>query len=347
MSRACAALLFLCVVAACGGEPAAEERLYVTSGFTDEVIQLDPATGQVVERISLDRRPHDVDEPHGVAVAPDARHWYATVAHGEPSLWKFELPDNRLVGRLGLAMAGAARVGITPDSRRAFIPDYFRAGEGEDSHVTVVTLHDLTVVERLRVCAAPHDAQVDPAGRRVAIACALGDEVVVIDAENLEEISRFAVDGEPGPPGSPRFKPLNVVWSRGGDTLFVSIHLTGEVRLFDPYGGLLGIATVGAGPAQLALSPDGATLVTANRKDRSASIIDVGTLTERRVPIDGAHPHGVTIGPEGRVAYLTYEGDVRHPGGVAAIDLSSGEVVWQAEAGAYTLGVAHVAVPLP
>ena len=149
------------------------------------------------------------------------------------------------------------------------------------------------------------------------------------------------MDDDPGPPGSPRFKPLNVVWSGVADTLFVSLYMAGEVRLFDITGRQLGVATVGAGPAQLALTPDGGTLVTANRNDSSASIVDVRTLTERRVAIEGAHPHGVTIEPEGRTAFLTYEGDVKHAGGVVAIDLDSGRVVWQSEAGAYTLGVAY------
>lgn len=347
MWRSCLALLLGLGLAACAPAPDSEARLYVTSGFTDEVLQLDPTTGRIVQRVSLDRRPHDIDEPHGIAVAPDARHWYATVAHGEPSLWKFELPDNRLVGRLGLAMAGAARIGITPDSRRAFIPDYFRSGGGQDSHVTVVTLLDLTVVDRLTVCPGPHDAQVEASGRLVAIACSLGDEIVVIEAETLAEVARFPVDENPGAPGSPSFKPLNVVWSGDADTLFVSLHLAGEVRLFDLEGRQLGSVGVGAGPAQLALSPDGGTLVTANRKDQSASIVNVRTLREQRVPIEGAHPHGVTIEPEGRIAFLTYEGDVQHAGGVVAIDLDSGTVVWQAEAGAYTLGVAYALAPGP
>jgi DNA-binding beta-propeller fold protein YncE len=341
-----ALLILLGTAMSCAPPPVQEGRLYVTSGFTDEVLQLDPASGRIVARVSLDRRPHDVDEPHGIAIAPDGRHWYATVAHGEPSLWKFELPENRLVGRLGLAMAGAARIGITPDSRRAFIPDYFRGGPGRDSDITVVTLETLTVVERLTLCPGPHDAQVDPAGRRVAITCSLGDEVVIIDAETLDEVARFPVDTERGEPGAPHFKPLNVVWSRNGDTLFVSLHLAGMVRLFDAGGMPLGSVEVGAGPAQLAITPDGRALVTANRKDRSVSIVDVASLTEaHRITIEGAHPHGAATDPTGRRAYVTFEGDVRHPGGVVAIDLLDGSVLWQVEAGAYTLGVAYTEIP--
>ncbi len=310
------------------------------------MLQLDPIGGAPVARVSLDRRPHDVDEPHGIAIAPDARHWYATVAHGEPSLWKFELADNRLVGRLGLAMPGAARIGITPDSRRAFIPDYFRGSGGKDSYVSVVELHDMRLVDRLTVCPGPHDAQVDPSGRRVAIACSLGDEVVVIDTESLAEVNRFSVDPEPGSAGQPRFKPMNLTWSRDGETLFVTLHLVGQVRLFGIDGRRLGAVEVGAGPAQLALAPDGRTLVTANRMDGSISIVDVDRLGERqRVAVDGPHPHGVTIDPRGRTAFATYEGDVRTPGGVVAIDLESGRLMWQTEAGAYTLGVVYANAP--
>ena len=85
---------------------------------TDEVLELDAATGSIVQRISVDRRPREIDEPHGIAVAPDGQHWYVSLAHGNPSLWKFERAGNRLVGRLTLDMPGAARIAITPDGRQ-------------------------------------------------------------------------------------------------------------------------------------------------------------------------------------------------------------------------------------
>ncbi len=339
-------LTALAVTAGCAssGDPDASDRarLYVASGVTDEVILLDASTGRILKRISTERRRDEVDEPHGIAVSPDGRHWYLTLAHGEPTLWKFELPGDRLVGRVELGTYGAARIGITPDGRRAFIPDYYRSGQGMPSGLAVVELADLSVVARPTVCAAPHDAQVDPSGRRVAIACSLSDEVVILDATTLDVVARFFVDSPPGPPGSPAFKPLNLLWSPGGDVVYVGLFSAGRLSAFDVDGNLIRTVDVGAGPAQLALSRDGHTLASANRNDASISLIDLPALSERaRVPVGRPHPHGITFDSDDRTVFVTYEGETAGSGGVVAVDASSAEVIWTAEAGAYTLGVAY------
>jgi DNA-binding beta-propeller fold protein YncE len=342
------AILILLALAGCdsatSSSPAsATGRLYVTSGATDEVFLIDPTDGRTLKSFSLDVRRDEIDEPHGIEVAPDGSHWYATVSHGDPTLWKFELPGDRLVGRVALGTYGAARIGITPDGQRGFIPDYYRSGQGQLSGLAVVDLFDLEIIARPTICPAPHDAQVDPAGQLVAIACTFSDEIVLLDAETLQEVDRFFVDEQPGPAGTPRFKPLNLVWSPDGATLYVALHLAGAVRAYDLQGNVLATATVGAGPTQIALAPDGMTLVTANRDDQNVSILDLPALTERqRVPLAGAHPHGVVIDPAGGIAYVTYEGDIQSPGGVVAIQLAAGTVLWSAEVGAYTLGVTFV-----
>lgn len=332
------------LVLACAGSPAPAGRLYVTSGVTDSVLVLDAADGGRLSAVAVDRRPGEVDEPHGIAAAPDGRHWYLTLSHGDPTLWKFEREGDRLVGRVPLGLPGAARIGLTPDGRRAFVPDYFRSGEGRTSGLAVVSLDRLEVETLPALCPAPHDAQVDPGGTRVAVACSLSDEIVLLDAGELHEIGRFDVDGAPGPPGAPRHKPLNLAWSPGGDTLYVTLHLTGLVRAFGPDGALLGSARVGRGPAQIALTPDGRTLVVANRMDRSVSLVDAARLEERmRVGVDRAHPHGVALDTSGRWAFVTVEGNAGGAGGVLAIDVVEGRVRWSVEAGVYTLGIAWLA----
>jgi len=330
------ALLF-----ACGERAAPTGRLYVTSGFTDTVLVLDAADGRRLRAVPVDRRRGEVDEPHGVTAAPDGRHWYVTVSHGDPTLWKFERDGDRLVGRVSLGLPGAARIGLTADGRHAFVPDYFRSGEGRVSGLAVVSLEGLEVLARPTLCPAPHDAQVDPTGRRVAVACSLSDEIVMLDAERYHEVGRFNVDGDPSPPGAPRFKPMNVAWSPGGDTLYVTLHLASAVRAFGWDGTTLGTARVGPGPAQLALTPDGATLVVANRMDRSVSLVDAARLEERaRVEIDRAHPHGVALDSRGQWAFVTCEGEAGGPGGVVAIDVADGQARWSVAAGVYTLGIA-------
>jgi DNA-binding beta-propeller fold protein YncE len=342
------ALSFIIASAACDGGSVAPDysttdRLYITSGATDEVLMLDATDGTPLLRIPTERRRDEVDEPHGIVVSPDRNYWYVTLSHGEPSLWKYELPSNRLVGRVDLGTHGAARIGLTPSGGRSFIPDYYRSGQGQTSQLAVVELLDLNIVDRPTVCPAPHDAQVDPAGARVAIACSLSDEVVILDATTLVELRRFFVDAQPGPAGTPSFKPLNLLWSPSGDTLYVAFHSADAVRAFDVDGNVLGNVAVGAGPTQIALTQDGRTLVTANRRDNSASIIDLPGFVERaRLPLGRPHPHGIVLDDADTTAYITYEGDTSAMGGVIAIDLVDAEIVWATEAGSYTLGIAYV-----
>ncbi len=326
--------------------PDSGSRLYAASGITDEILRLDPADGSRTGTVDVDRRRGEVDEPHGVAVGPEGLHWYATLSHGEPTLWKFELAGDRLVGRVRLPTAGAARIGITPDGKRAFIPDYDRSRPGHPGKVAVVGLADLSIEATLSPCAGPHHAAPDPTGRLVAVACSLSDEVVILDARTLEEVRRFPVDESPGPPGAPGFKPLNLAWSTDGATLYVAMHLTDAIRAFDRDGNVVGTVTVGDGPAQIAVSPDGRTLVSANRRDGSLSVVAVPDLIEqKRVALDTARPHGVALDTAGATAFVTCEGTPESRARVVAVDLEAGRVKWTADGGGYALGIAYAAGP--
>ena len=328
-----------------GPNPTAQERLYMTSGFTDEVLRIDPADGSIISRISTEVRRDEVDEPHAVAISPDGKHWYATVAHGEPTLWKYEVQGDRLVGRVTLPTAGAARIGITPDGARAFVPDYDRSQPGVPSRVAVVDLADLSAVATPVVCSGPHHAAVDPAGELVAVACSLSDEIVLLDASTLAERGRFTAGPEAGPPGEPALKPLNLGWSLDGRTLWVGLHLAGSVRAFRVDGEIIGTVAVGNRPAQIALTSDGETLVVANRGDASLSLVDTDSLIETaRIPLQAEHPHGVALDDGHRLAFVSCEGTPQSAGRAVAVDLESESVLWSVEAGAYTLGAAYASL---
>ena len=319
--------------------------VYITSGRTDEVVRLAAVDGSIVRRISLDRRRHEADEPHALALSPDGAHWFATVAHGEPSLWKFEADTDRLVGRVDLPSGGAAMIGISPDGAMAFIPDYDRAGDRE-GRVAAIRLRDLVVTAHAPVCATPHDAAVHPNEDLVAVACAGSDEVVLLRGD-LSVVARIRAPATPSdtdlvghmPEGGSR--PLSVGWSPGGDVLAIALHSAGRVWLTDRHGSTRGVVEVGAGPAQVAFVDDG-TLVTANRMDGSLSVVDTRGATElRRVRLPIPLPHGVAIGGRG-VAYVACEGPAEEEGGVVAVDIDDGRVLWQRRAGRYVLAVMYV-----
>ena len=317
--------------------------VYVAVAVSDEVLRFDPETGALLSRISLDPRPSESDEPHGLAIAPDGRHWYATLAHGDPTLSKYERPADRRVGRGRLSSAGAARVEIDRTGEFAFVADYDRARPGEAGEVLAVRLYDLEVVARSRACPGPHHAIQNPVSGQVAVACSLGDEIVLLSSPGLGEIDRFPLDAEPGEAGLPRFKPLNLAWSPDGDRLYVALHLADRVRVFDPDGTIVGDVVTGRRPAQIALSQDGGTLVVANRGDGTLSLIDTATLQERsRVELGAAHPHGIVLDGSGSRAFVTCEGTPKVPGRLVAVELGSDPpvVTWSVETGSVPLGVA-------
>ncbi len=316
--------------------------MYVAVAVSDQVLRFDPVSGALLSRVSLDPRPSESDEPHGLAVAPDGRTWYATLAHGDPTLSKFERLADRVVGRVRLGSAGAARVEIDPTGNFAFVADYDRSRPGSDGEVLTVRLHDLVVVGRRRVCAGPHQAAPNPVSGRIAVACSLGDEIALLAIPGLEPVGRFPADPEPGEPGQPRFKPLNLAWSPDGTRLYVAMHLADRVRVFEPTGAIVADVPTGSHPAQIALSHDGRTLVVANRGDRTLSLIDTTTLRETyRLDLGAEHPHGVAIDGPGSRAYVTCEGTPSEPGRLVAVDLDgdTAAVAWSVETGSVPLGV--------
>ena len=75
---------------------------------------------------------------------------------------------------------------------------------------------------------------------------------------------------------------------------------------------------------------------------RMVSVVPTGRGGPVTVDMPGAHPHGVAFGTSPDVAYVTYEGDVNSPGGVVAVDLRSGSILWHTALGTFTLGVAFL-----
>ena len=340
-----AALLLIAALGACTADTG--PRLIVTSGFTDEVILLDPADGRITRRIALDPRPGERDEPHGVAVSRDGSFWVATAAHGDPSLSMYESDGDRLVGRVPLGLPGAGRPGLSPDGRVAVVPDYWLGGGGQSSGAAVVRLDDMAVTDRLSLCPAPHQAAYSPDGRWIAVPCPLSDEVLLLDGGSFEIRHRVRLGprpGEPEPqtlPGNPLTRPMNVVWAPTSERLWVTLMRQGAVAAIDTTGREVARGATPRGPTQIAVTPDGLRLVVPARDDFVVAILDATTLEplHRVILPDGPHPHGVVLSPDGSTAYVTNEGTTRSRGGVAAIRLDDGEVLWRTDVGVFTLGI--------
>ncbi len=330
-------LVSILLVASCAGEPEGEgARLLVASGFTDQVFVLDPESGAVLDSVAIRGRPFARDEPHAIAVSPEGDRWYLTLAHGEPELQVFERPGHRLIGALRLPMGGAARIGLTPDGRIAFVPDFGRSAGDEPGEVARIRTRTLEITHQVRVCPAPHDARVDPTGELVLVACAFGSEVVLLSAADLSELGRVSIGDGMMP------MPMNVAWSPDGDRAWVTLMGGDRIVEIDREGRLVRSVDAGPQPTSLLATPDGRRLLVTNRQGRSLSIFHLpGLELELEVPLgDAPHPQGIAIDPTGRHAWISYEGEVGGLGGVVAVEIDSGELLWRTPVGAFVLGVA-------
>lgn len=328
----------ICTFVGCRGN-ATSSVLLITSGGDDRVYLLDAETGQVRDTIDVDPRPGENDEPHGITSAPNGDFWYVTVAHGEPTLWKFSWPQNRRVGRVPLGLAGASRMGITSDGETGFVADYYRDDSTVTGKIAIVRLHDLHVQQTIPVCVAPHDAQVNGAGTTVAVACSSSNELVLLDTRTWQTMHRvsFASTARQHP------GPLNLAWPPGDSTIVVTLHRSAELAVYHVTEDRWEAVPVGSGPAQIAVLPRGDRVITANRLDGSVSIVDLNTKVEvNRIDLGVSYPHGVTVAADGVTAFITYEGTTDTYGGIVALNLHDLTVTWTTEIGQYVLGVSYI-----
>ncbi|MBT8478967.1 MAG: YncE family protein, partial [Gemmatimonadetes bacterium] len=96
----------------------------------------------------------------------------------------------------------------------------------------------------------------------------------------------------------------------------------------------------GAGPYNLEVTPDGATLVVTYKGDDAVGIVDLDGGAERaEVPSSRRIPHGVAVSPDSRFAFITVEGVGNDPGTVDVIDLEAGARVASVDVGRQAGGI--------
>src|SRR5439155_3196760 len=157
--------------------------IYVASESGDIVtrIEVGPSGWRRVKEIPVGVLVTDIDGPHNVAISPDARFWYVSIAHGTPwgSVWKFAAGTDTLVARARGGMFPTT-VGLSPDGAWAFVPNSdFHGDRGHRNTVSVLYTADMSEVMQIPACDMPHGSRVNHAGTAVFIACMMSDELLV------------------------------------------------------------------------------------------------------------------------------------------------------------------------
>lgn len=171
--------------------------IYISSESGDIItrIEVGPDGWRKVKEVPVGIMPTDIDGPHNVAVSPDGRFWYISIAHGMPygSVWKYATGTDSMIGHVQVGMFPTT-VGLSPDGDWAFVPNSdFHGDRGGVNTVSVIYTRDMTQVTEIPTCDMPHGSRYNHAGSLVYIACMMSDELVTIDPASFAIQRRIAL----------------------------------------------------------------------------------------------------------------------------------------------------------
>jgi DNA-binding beta-propeller fold protein YncE len=343
-------------------------RVGVVSESGDIVTWLRPGAGTLaVDRVvPVGIMPVDIDGPHNLAVAPDGRSYYVTIAHGTPfgMLWKLDASADTLLGRAPLEMFPTT-IGLTPDGELALVANSdFHGDHPRENVISVVHTPTMTTITHLPACDMPHGVKSNVAGTSVYISCMHSDELLEIEVATLRIVRRARTGaghamalgapgheqhGPPMPGSAPtaaaageECAPTFVSVSPDDRALYVACNKSGTLQVWEA-ASLTRLAElkVGAGAYNVEPSADGRWVIVTNKKDQSFSLVDAHTRAEvARIPTTKKIVHGVAYSPDGRYAFISQESIGADPGAVDMLDLSTRRIVATIPVPAQPTGIA-------
>ncbi len=353
--------------------PDRDYLVYVVAESADEIalLRFGPNGGTVDHRLTTGIMPADVDGPHGVAVSPDGRYYYVSIAHGTPfgTVWKYTTHGDTLKGRVELGNFPAT-MQTTPDGEFLYVVNFNLHGDPVPSSVSVVATEAMVEVARTTTCVMPHGSRVNPQGTKQYSACMMNDMVVEIDTRTFGAARHFMVTkgkehGDEGPPhremaagshqqhdmsghgmtppkpGDDSCSPTWAQPSADGSKVYVACNKSSDIVEIDvATWKMLRRIPAGPGVYNLAVSSDGRLLIATNKRGQSVSIIDIAGGRElARVPTKRKVVHGAVISPDNRYAFISVEGIGSEPGTVEMIDLATFKTIATVDVGQQAGGI--------
>ncbi len=337
--------------------------VYVAAESADLVhlIRFGPEGASVEKTFPVGEYQLETEGPHGLRISPDTKYLYLTTGHGIPDgkFWRIETGIDTVAGEPTFLGYFPATVDLTPDGLYAFVANFNLHGERVPSSVSVVYTPTVTEVAQTTTCVMPHGGRMHPDGTRFYSACMMDDQIVEIDTRTFEVARRFRVtEGHEGPlmydAGAPssaggmhvnsdsRCSPTWVEPGPAGLALYVACN-AGDVILevsADSWT-LARRFETGRGPYNLAVTPDGSTLLATLKQGAAVQFFDLATGESRAIrPSSTTVTHGVEITPDSRYAFVSVEGVGSEPGKVDIFDIAQAELVASVSVGQQAGGIA-------
>ena len=203
-------------------------KLYVSDETGGAVIVIDAASGQVVERIAVGKR------PRGIRVSRDGTNLFVALSGSPiagPGVDESKLPpadrDADGIGVVDLATHKLVRTLKSGQDPEAFdlSPDgaTMYVSNEETAEMSVIDIASGTVRERVKVGEEPEGVTVRPDGREVYVTCEGTNEVVAIDTTTLKVVGRMKTAA----------RPRSVAFTQDGATAFVTAETAATISVID------------------------------------------------------------------------------------------------------------------
>ncbi len=328
--------LLLCLLAS-RAVAAQTYSMYVANESDDTVmlVEFDGTDIFVTDTIQVGRIHTEIEGPHGITVDPERNSLFVSIAHGQPngSVVRYSTEDHHVLGAVTLGLFPAS-MAISPHTGLLYVVNFNLHGDPEPSTVSVVDPDVMIEVGQVPTGIMPHGSAFGSGGTRHYSVAMMDHALVELDALNLRVLRKIPLGMGTEPTWvvlHPR-RPMAYVAGNGSDQILIVNTDSGTVSEEIPAPG---------SPYNLAVSPDGATLVVTLKRAQAVGIIDLTTNTERaRISTSSPIPHGVTVSPDHAYAFVTSEGVGAAPGTVDVVHLAYATHVASTQAGQQTGGIA-------
>ena len=324
--------------------PPAGPRLYVSDETGGAVVVVDPAAGQVVERIPVGKR------PRGIRVLRDGTTLLVALSGSPiagPGVDESKLPPaDRAADGIGVVDLKARKVvrvlpsgqdpesfDLSPDEKTLYVSNE------ETAEMSVLDLSTGTLTTRVRIGEEPEGVTTRPDGGEVWVTCEGDNHVYAVDTTTLKVVARIATGA----------RPRTIVFTRDGKTAFVTNENSASVSVVDTAthkpaskDGIIFPKVKGAPtpprPMGAVLSPDGRdVLVSLGRATSIATIAVEGRKIAATIQDVGARPWGIDVNHDGTQAY-TANGP---SGDVSIVDVAARSVARKVQTGGSPWGIVY------
>jgi YVTN family beta-propeller protein len=248
------------------------KSLIVASAVGNELIFLDPKTGQIQSRVK------DIADPYQIGFSPDQKWFVANALRMDHvDVYSYDGKVFKLARRLPLARL-PSHMAFSADSKTVFITQ-----QGSDQ-ISAIDLATQTVKWTMPVGKLPAGIVMTPDDKYLLVGIMGSNYVEVIDWRAQKSVKRI-----PAGEGTHNFRAMG-----DGRHIFVSNRVSNTINIIDQQTlQNVGTINVPGGPDCMELTQDGKYLWATLRWVRKVAVIDVASKKVIKLIPVGRSPHGV------------------------------------------------------